>query len=123
MWRDLQPSPPPQQFRRQQTPRHPCTRQVCGDCFTLAPTDSPFVYNSTYHSAFWGQAAHISKAFDLASIRRVFEASDVIGISHYAPLPNAGLAPNMFGMPIDTTAYELAHWGVDLKVGASGGGL
>lgn len=82
----------------------------------MPQTDNFFVYNSTYHSTFWGQAQRISKDFDLPMIRRVFEVCDVIGISHYAPLPGAGLAPSMFGMPIDTAAYELAHWGVDLKV-------
>ena len=86
--------------------------------------DSPFVYNSTYHSVFQQRAADIARTFDIPMIRRVFETSDVIGISHYAPLPYTGLSPGMFAMPIDTAAYELAHWGVDLRVrpGAAGGG-
>lgn len=41
--------------------------------------------------------------------------SDIIGISHYAPMPVNGLAPASFEMPINTCAHELRAWGIDLR--------
>jgi hypothetical protein len=90
---------------------------VCGNCFYTPRIDNPVDFNSTYHSLFEGQRASLLRTFNVAAIRRVFEASDVLGISHYAPAPMTGVSPGMFEMPMDTAAYELAHWGIDFKVG------
>jgi hypothetical protein len=92
---------------------------VCGDCFAMPHVDSHQIYNTTYHQIFESQKDQIARKFDIPMIQRVFQSSDVLGISHYAPAPTDGPTPASFSMPIDTTAYELSHWGIDLKVGAA----
>lgn len=89
--------------------------KVCGDCFDMPHVNSHSLYNTTYHQVFEAQKDQIARKFDVPMIKRVFETSDVIGISHYAPAPHTGVSAGMFSMPIDTTAYELAHWGINLK--------
>lgn len=73
-------------------------------------------YNATYHATFTAQKNSILPRFDVPMIRRVFEVSDVLGISHYAPAPTRDVDPGDFNSPIDTAAFELGHWGIDLKV-------
>ncbi|KIY96863.1 hypothetical protein MNEG_11101 [Monoraphidium neglectum] len=89
--------------------------KVCGDCFAMPHVDSHQIYNTTYHQIFESQKDQIARKFDIPMIQRVFQSSDVLGISHYAPAPTDGPTPASFSMPIDTTAYELSHWGIDLK--------
>lgn len=96
--------------------------KVCGDCFDMPRTNSYSLYNTTYHQIWEAQKDQIMRTFDVPMIRRVFETSDVLGISHYAPSPHTGVNAGSFAMPIDTTAFELAHWGIDLKVGVGTGG-
>jgi hypothetical protein len=97
--------------------------KVCGDCFDMAPPlDTAERYNASYAAAFAARRPQILGAFDVDAIRGVFEAADVIGISHYAPAPAQGVNAGSFSLPIDTTAYELSHWGVDLRVRTGGGG-
>ena len=91
--------------------------KVCGDCFDMPTTDTAQLYNQTYHAVFESKRGEIEGAFDVPMIRRVFEVSDALGISHYAPAPHDGVTAAAFEMPIDTAAYELAHWGIDLRVG------
>jgi len=93
--------------------------KVCGGCFDMPETKTHEAYNSTYHQIFVKRKNEIWKSFNMPLIKRVFEASDVIGISHYAPAPERGVNPGSFSLPIDTAAYELAHWGINLKVGGA----
>ncbi|KAI8462886.1 MAG: hypothetical protein J3K34DRAFT_462714 [Monoraphidium minutum] len=95
--------------------------KVCGDCFDMPHVNSHQLYNTTYHQVFESRRAEIERTFDIPMIRRVFETTDAIGLSHYAPAPSTGLNAGSFSMPIDTAAYELAHWGIDLKGLLAGG--
>jgi hypothetical protein len=89
--------------------------KVCGGCFDMPETKTYQIYNATYHQIFSQNKAAILKRYDTKAIQKVFEASDVIGISHYAPAPQRGVSPGTFSLPIDTAAFELSHWGVNLK--------
>jgi hypothetical protein len=83
--------------------------------------DSVVDYNTTYHWMFESQRAALLKTFDVATIKKALGAADVLGISHYAPAPSKGVSPGVFEMPMDTAAYELAHWGIDFRVRPGGG--
>ena len=88
--------------------------KVCGDCFAMPRANSAALYNDTYHALFEQRRAQLEREFDFPAIRRAFAACTALGVSHYAPLPLRGVAAAMFAMPIDTAAFELRHWGVDL---------
>lgn len=97
--------------------------QIQSLSYTQHPNKQTPQSKISLHLQIWeAQRAQIERSFNIPMIRRVFETSDVIGISHYAPSPATGVNAGMFAMPIDTAAFELAHWGVDLKVGISEGG-
>jgi len=91
--------------------------KVCGNCFYMPHVNSHALYNTTYHERFEAQKGRLFKEYDVPAIKRVFEAADVLGMSHYAPLPYPTVQPGHFAMPMDTAAYELMHWGIDLKAG------
>jgi hypothetical protein len=97
--------------------------KVCGNCFYVPHVDSQQQYNSTYTDLFKQQKDQLMAAFDVAGVRRVLEAADALGISHYAPAPMRGVSPGMFAMPIDTAVYEMSLWGINFKVGLRAGGL
>lgn len=95
--------------------------KVCGDCFytPVAPDDK--AYNATYAKAFKERGKQILAQHDVASIRALFQQSDVIGISHYAPVGSSAPQPFRFDVAADTTAYELKFWGIDLRQLVTGG--
>jgi hypothetical protein len=88
--------------------------KVCGNCFEMPEAHTAVEYNSTYHATFVSRRDDILRRFDVPMIKRVFEVADAIGISHYAPAPARAVTPGSFNLPIDTTAYELSHFGIDL---------
>jgi hypothetical protein len=51
----------------------------------------------------------------VAAIQRALLASDVIGISHYAPSNKDNPARSTFEVPINTCAHELRAWGINLR--------
>eukprot|EP00775_Hariotina_reticulata_P002495 gene2495-2798_t len=89
--------------------------KVCGDCFYMPYTENAAQYNATYGKAFAEQQPYIKANYNKAAIKRVFEVSDVLGISHYAPMPLNSMTPASFELPFMTTAYELRLWGIDLR--------
>ncbi|GBF99164.1 hypothetical protein Rsub_11609 [Raphidocelis subcapitata] len=89
--------------------------KVCGNCFDMPDTRTHGAYNATYHRVFAEQRGAITSRFNTPKLRELFDDVDVVGISHYAPSPSRGVNAGAFSLPIDTTAYELSHWGVDLK--------
>jgi hypothetical protein len=96
--------------------------KVCGNCFDMPATNTYGAYNATYHRVFAEQKDSITSRFNTPALRELFGAVDVLGISHYAPSPSRGVSAGAFSLPIDTAAYELGHWGIDLKVRRVGGG-
>ncbi|WIA43876.1 hypothetical protein OEZ86_010289 [Tetradesmus obliquus] len=89
--------------------------KVCGNCFFMPYTRTAQQYNATYSKAFADQRDYIKGNYDLGTLKRVFEIADVLGISHYAPMPTDELNFASFELPFMTTAYELKFWGVNLK--------
>jgi hypothetical protein len=61
--------------------------KVCGNCFFMPYTRTAQQYNATYAKAFAEQRDYVKGNYDLGTLKRVFEISDVLGISHYAPMP------------------------------------
>ena len=88
--------------------------KVCGNCFEMPRADTAAQYNATYAAVFARDRAAILPRFDLPMVRRVLEVSDVVGLSHYAPAPERGVAPGDFNAPIDTAAFELSFFGISL---------
>jgi hypothetical protein len=46
--------------------------------------------------AFADQQQYIKRTYNKTAIKRVFEVSDVLGISHYAPMPLRSMSPASF---------------------------
>jgi hypothetical protein len=65
--------------------------KVCGNCFFMPYTRTAQQFNATYAKAFGDQRDYIKGSYDLGTLKRVFEISDVLGISHYAPMPTDSL--------------------------------
>ncbi|KAF8061065.1 hypothetical protein HT031_004525 [Scenedesmus sp. PABB004] len=89
--------------------------KVCGNCFPMPFTRTAQQYNASYAPAFAAARDYIKSSFDLPALRRVFEVCDVLGVSHYAPMPTGSLNFASFELPVMTTSYELRLWGVDLR--------
>jgi hypothetical protein len=91
--------------------------KVCGDCFYTPVAKDDKAYNATYTKAFRERGKEILKQHDVASIKALFQQADVIGISHYAPVGKdaSALKPYRFDVAADTTAHELAFWGINLR--------
>jgi hypothetical protein len=75
--------------------------KVCGNCFFMPYTRTAQQYNATYAKAFGDQRDYIKGNYNLGTLKRVFEISDVLGISHYAPMPTDSLNFGSFEVSIN----------------------
>lgn len=87
--------------------------KVCGDCFPMPRFSGPDAY-TRYNNSYIQQYRAAKPQFDVYTIKRVLMNCDVIGISHYAPMPLGTISAANFDTPINTAAFELNVWEIDL---------
>uniref|UniRef100_A0A383VZ49 GH18 domain-containing protein n=1 Tax=Tetradesmus obliquus TaxID=3088 RepID=A0A383VZ49_TETOB len=86
--------------------------KVCG-CVEPEERD-PIRYNNTYMERYKRAAPWIKKNIDVEGVKQLLDASDFIGLSSYAPLP-ANLTQASMEVSIETAAFEMQPFGIDLK--------
>eukprot|EP00775_Hariotina_reticulata_P011691 gene11691-11835_t len=87
--------------------------KVCG-CVEPEEKD-PIKYNNTYLQRFdrFKAAGGLSK-INVAGVKDLFARLDFIGVSAYAPWPQQ-LSPSAMEVPVQTIAFEMKPFGIDLN--------